>query len=158
VNILAARIVLLALALGFMGMFTANVMAANDAGPVTHVALSSPDGVVQPGIGTSPAIADPTTDPGGTAKEIAGAFAAGMYAFGVILVLLAISRLYLWACAKWDLGKWEVAAPYVVTGSGVLAAIAASTAATGGIDWRAVLGAILAAVALYLTPAPKGAR
>jgi len=124
-----------------------------DAGVDTGIGTSPAVAPPQTGIGTSPH--DPAVDPIDAAKEIQHAFGSGMYALGVILSLLGLSRLLLWACAKYDLGKLERAAPYVVTGTGVLTAMAVSLGSGGAVDWRAVLGALAAAAALYLSPAKK---
>jgi hypothetical protein len=143
-------------------------IAVVDAGahPMTPLLAEVLDAGVDNGIGTSPAVAppqtgigtspvDPVADPGGAAHEIQHAFGSGTYALGVIMVLLALSRLSLAAAKRWDLGKLERATPYVVTGSGVLVTLTISLSSSGAIDWRGVLGALAAAAALYLSPAKK---
>lgn len=98
---------------------------------------------------------DPTVDPGGYLRDVRDAYRGGMWFLLVVLAMFGASRAMLWAASRWSLTWLQRFAPILVTVSSMTAAIVASLGASGSVDPRAVMGAVAAAIALYLTPAPK---
>lgn len=103
------------------------------------------------------ALADPVTDTGAFSDDVRGAFKDSRWTFLVVLCLFGLSRVLIWAAGKWSIAWLKRWTPALVTASGVLAALGASLESAGSIDWQATIGAVLAAVALYLRPEPKPA-
>jgi len=106
---------------------------------------------------------DPIDNPTGAIETVQTAWASGRYALAVVLTLWVLARLGYGAAVKWPsnffvrklrLGNDKVRA-VLVAGTGIAAAAAASLAASGRFDWRALAGALAAAVALYLSPTPQ---
>lgn len=96
---------------------------------------------------------DPTEDPSGYANAVKDAFGAGKF-FGIILLLWGVGRVLASQKARTLVKALEgKMARAVVTGLiGITGAAAISLGATGAIDWQALIGAVLAAVAVYMTP------
>lgn len=113
--------------------------------------------------GTAPVAAapdpapDPTTDPGGFIAAAKGAFSGGGKLFFVVIVLWGLARMAYKFRDKVGLLASQHARAVVVGGTGVLAAAALSLASGGPFDWTALMGALGAAVALYMRPEPHPA-
>lgn len=119
---------------------------------VSHAAPS----VMQPLVGAP--IVDPTVDPAGWGRGVIDAFSAGQYALAVVLLLWGLDLGLVWAGGRWPRAfAWAVgkAKPWLVGGASVLAAMATALSASSAVEWRAVLGAVALAVALYLAPPPS---
>lgn len=128
-----------------------------DAGPEPAVVVDA--GTTPAGAPVEPpaTIKDPVQDPGGFARDVQSAFKAGQWFMLAVVGLFGLSRVLLWAAAKWSVDWLKRWAPVLVTASSLLAAVGASLMAGGTVDWQTTLGALLAAIALYLRPEPKPA-
>lgn len=144
-------------ALKLVGMARGDAPELVDAGPPDPVVVADHAAPTPPPVVAAPAIKDPVADPGGFAKDVQTTFRAGQWFMLAILGLFGLSRLLLWAAAKWSIAWLKRYAPVLVTASGLLAAVGATVSAGGTFDWQAVAGALFAAAALYLRPEPKRA-
>ena len=99
---------------------------------------------------------DPTEDPGGFLAVAKDAFASGRLVF-VVLMLWGLARVLHRFRGSIALFGTTKARALLVGGTAVLAAAAVSLAAAGPFDWTALLGAIGAAIALYMSPEPAPA-
>jgi len=99
---------------------------------------------------------DPTEDPGGFIEAARDAFASGALV-GVVFLLWGLARVLYRLRDTFDFLASGRARAILVGGTAVLAAAAVSLAAAGPFDWTALLGAIGAAIALYMSPEPKPA-
>jgi hypothetical protein len=141
-------LVLLGLQVGFsraQADAAAEVMA--DAGvdlqPVTATAKPAP-----------PVLVDPVDNPTGYASDALTAFRAGRWAFLIVLGLFGLARGLLFVATRYSVTWLKRATPSLVAVSAALASVGASISAGAGVDVWATVGALLMAVALYLSPAP----
>jgi hypothetical protein len=104
-----------------------------------------------------PVLTDPVDDPAGFAQDVKGAFKTSQWFFLVVLALFGLARALLYASTRWSLPWLKRWAPVLVTASGLLAAVGASLGATGSVEWQPTLGALFAALAIYLRPEAKAA-
>jgi hypothetical protein len=107
----------------------------------------------------------PFPDPISVVDGYRTAWAGGLYAFAVVLVLLAVARgLYAAAVRYPDnaivrgLNLHSAAVRGVITSAvSVLTALSVELTTMAGVDWRVIGGALAASLALLLRPEPKGA-
>lgn len=118
----------------------AAVAAAPDAGPDASYPATDP-------------APDPIDDVQGFATEARDAFKAGKLA-GVVLLLWGLARVAYRYRDKVALLNTPHRRALIVGATGVLAAASVSLMA-GPFDWEALVGAVLAAVVLYMRPEPK---
>jgi hypothetical protein len=96
---------------------------------------------------------DPIKDPQGFLGDVHGAYRSSQWALLVVLALYGIARLGQWAAAQWKLAwlaGWKLKA--VIVAVSVLGSVLVSLGDTGSVDFTALVGAVAAAIALYLQP------
>jgi hypothetical protein len=92
------------------------------------------------------------------------AFAAGQYGIVTVLVLLGIARLLYFAAERYpthrvvtalDLGSSKIRA-FLTAFIGLLAASLVEIGARTGMAWEVLFGVVMATLALWFRPEPKG--
>jgi hypothetical protein len=103
---------------------------------------------------SKPVLVDPVDNPTLFAKDAVAAFRAGRWAFLIVLGLFGLARGLLFVATRYSVTWLKRATPSLVAVSAALASVGASISAGAGVDVWATVGALLMAVALYLSPAP----